>query len=62
MDLTSYPVIDVKAGGTFAGVLAAVNRIIDITIPRDWQEGGTMVIPVAAASPTRPTSSSIATC
>ncbi len=45
VDLTSYPTIDVKAGGTFAGLLAAVNRIIDITIPRDWQEGGTMVIP-----------------
>jgi glyoxylase-like metal-dependent hydrolase (beta-lactamase superfamily II) len=43
--MTSYPVIDVKNGGSFEGVLAAVNRIIDITIPKDWQEGGTMVIP-----------------
>jgi cyclase len=45
VDLTSYPVIDETNGGTFSGVLAALNRIIEITIPKDWQEGGTMVIP-----------------
>jgi cyclase len=45
VDFTSYPVIDVKGGGTFRGLLAALNRIIEVTIPRDWQEGGTMVIP-----------------
>ena len=44
-DLTSYPVIDAARGGTFTGVIAALNRIIDITIPKDWQDGGTMVIP-----------------
>ena len=27
------------------GILAALNRIIDITVPRDKQEGGTYVIP-----------------
>ena len=43
--MTSYPVIDVQKGGSFNGVLAALNRLIDITIPKDWQEGGTMVIP-----------------
>jgi cyclase len=43
--MTSYPLIDVDKGGSFNGVLAALNRIIDITIPKDWQEGGTMVIP-----------------
>src|SRR5262249_46688299 len=32
-------------GGSFEGLIAAVNRVIDITIPKDWQEGGTMVIP-----------------
>ena len=40
---TSYPMID--AGGGINGVIAGLNRIIDITIPKDWQEGGTMVIP-----------------
>jgi len=43
--MTTYPVIDVQKGGRFGGVIAALNRIIDITIPKDWQEGGTMVIP-----------------
>ena len=43
--MTSYPVIDAAKGGSFLGVLAALNRIIDITIPKDWQEAGTMVIP-----------------
>jgi len=42
--MTKYPVIDEK-GGSFSGVLEGLNRIIDITIPKDWQEGGTMVIP-----------------
>ena len=60
-DMTSYPVIDARSGGTFSGVIAALNRIIDITVPEDWQEGGTMVIPATAASPTSPTSSSTAT-
>jgi cyclase len=45
VDMTRYPVIDTAQGGTFSGVLAAVNRIIDITVPHDWQEGGTLVIP-----------------
>ena len=26
-------------------IIAELNRIIDLTIPADWQEGGTMVIP-----------------
>jgi glyoxylase-like metal-dependent hydrolase (beta-lactamase superfamily II) len=45
VDMTRYPMIDVAQGGSFSGVLAAVNRIIDITVPHDWQEGGTLVIP-----------------
>jgi len=40
-----YPVIDVARGGSINGVLAALNRILDITVPADKQEGGTMVIP-----------------
>jgi cyclase len=42
---TGYPVIDVNRGGSINGVIAGLNHIIDITIPKDWQEGGTMVIP-----------------
>lgn len=42
---TTYPVIDVSRGGSINGVIAGLNRIIAITIPRDKEEGGTMVIP-----------------
>jgi glyoxylase-like metal-dependent hydrolase (beta-lactamase superfamily II) len=42
---TSFPVIDIARGGHINGIVAALNRIIDITQPRDKQEGGTMVIP-----------------
>jgi glyoxylase-like metal-dependent hydrolase (beta-lactamase superfamily II) len=42
---TSYPVIDTARGGTINGIIAGLNRIIEITTPRDRQEGGTMVIP-----------------
>jgi cyclase len=42
---TGYPVIDGARGGTFRGVIAGLNHIIELTVPRDWQEGGTMVIP-----------------
>src|SRR6185436_10060263 len=41
----SYPAIDRARGGSVAGVLDALNRIIDITIPKDHEEGGTYVIP-----------------
>ena len=44
-DTTGYPVIDVSRGGSINGLIAGLNHIIDITIPKDWQEGGTMVIP-----------------
>ena len=32
-------------GGSIDGVIAALNRIIDITVPEEKQEGGTLVIP-----------------
>src|SRR5262249_54769620 len=38
-------VIDVKNGGTINGVVAALNKILDLTVPADKQEGGTYVIP-----------------
>lgn len=40
-----YPVIDVAKGGSINGVLNALNRILELTVPADKQEGGTMVIP-----------------
>jgi hypothetical protein len=40
----SYPIIDTEHG-SFSGVLEELNHIIDLAIPKDWQEGGTMIIP-----------------
>ena len=37
--------IDAQRGGNFKGLIDAVNRIVDLAIVRDWQEGGTMIIP-----------------
>lgn len=45
IDTTGYPFIDVAHGGTSLGLLRALNRIIDITIPERNQMGGTRVIP-----------------
>ena len=42
---TSYPVIDVQRGGSIQGVVDGLNRILDIAIPKDKEEGGTYVIP-----------------
>src|SRR6185436_6360658 len=43
--LNGYPAIDTTRGGTFQGVIDALNRIIDITIPEFNAMGGTRVIP-----------------
>ena len=40
-----YPVIDRQNGGSINGIIRALNHLIDLTIPRDKQEGGTYVIP-----------------
>ena len=42
---TTFPVINLQQGGSLNGIIAALNRIIEITVPRDKQEGGTYVIP-----------------
>jgi glyoxylase-like metal-dependent hydrolase (beta-lactamase superfamily II) len=42
---TTYPVIDAKSGGSVQGVIDGLNRLLDITIPKDKAEGGTYVVP-----------------
>ncbi len=42
---TTFPVVSIAEGGNFNGILTALNRIIDICIPRDKEEGGTYVVP-----------------
>jgi cyclase len=41
----NYPVIDLERGGNIQGIIRALNRLIEMTIPADKQEGGTYVIP-----------------
>jgi glyoxylase-like metal-dependent hydrolase (beta-lactamase superfamily II) len=40
-----YPRFDSAKGGSVAGVVEGLNRILDIAIPGENQEGGTVVIP-----------------
>jgi cyclase len=42
---TTFPVMNLAQGGGLNGIVAALNRIIDLTVPKDKQEGGTYVIP-----------------
>ena len=41
----SFPFIDVAHGGTINGILEGLNTVLEITVPKHNQEGGTMVIP-----------------
>jgi glyoxylase-like metal-dependent hydrolase (beta-lactamase superfamily II) len=45
VDLTSYPFIDVNAGGSIQAVVEGLNRLIDFTVPNNKSEAGTLVIP-----------------
>jgi glyoxylase-like metal-dependent hydrolase (beta-lactamase superfamily II) len=40
-----YPVIDVERGGSVNGLLAALNRLLDLAVPARLQDGGTRIIP-----------------
>jgi glyoxylase-like metal-dependent hydrolase (beta-lactamase superfamily II) len=45
VDLTAYPAIDVKAGGTIHTMVAGLNRLIELTVPNRKSEAGTVVVP-----------------
>lgn len=42
---TTYPELDLEGGGGVRGVIDGLNRLLDLTIPKDKAEGGTYVIP-----------------
>jgi glyoxylase-like metal-dependent hydrolase (beta-lactamase superfamily II) len=42
---TGYPFIDRANGGNINGYIKGLNRIIEITVPSNVNEGGTMVVP-----------------
>lgn len=44
-DITEYPIIDLKAGGSLQAVIEGLNRLKVMAIPGDHQEGGTLIIP-----------------
>ena len=44
-DATGYPRFDLDRGGSIAGIIEGLNRVLDLTVPGENQEGGTVVIP-----------------
>jgi len=44
-DITQYPIIDLKNGGSLQAVIEALNRLKVMAIPGDHQEGGTLIVP-----------------
>jgi len=40
-----YPVIDLQNGGSLHGTIDALNRILEVIVPDENEEGGTYVIP-----------------
>jgi len=44
-DLTEYPIIDLKAGGSIQAMVDSLNRLIDVTVPSANSAGGTLVVP-----------------
>jgi glyoxylase-like metal-dependent hydrolase (beta-lactamase superfamily II) len=45
-DMTRYPVIDRKHGGSLEGILKTLNHIsLDLAVPKENEEGGTYIIP-----------------
>jgi glyoxylase-like metal-dependent hydrolase (beta-lactamase superfamily II) len=40
-----YPFLDLERGGSVQGEIAALNHILELTVPGKTQEGGTYVIP-----------------
>ncbi|HTI66902.1 MAG TPA: hypothetical protein VL460_05065 [Caulobacteraceae bacterium] len=44
-DTGAYPRIDTAHGGTVQGVLDGLNHVVELTIPGNKQEGGTLVVP-----------------
>lgn len=45
MNMANFPFIDVAHGGTINGILDGLNTVLELTVPKHNQEGGTMVIP-----------------
>jgi glyoxylase-like metal-dependent hydrolase (beta-lactamase superfamily II) len=44
-DKTRYPMIDASAGGSINGIVDALNRLLDVMVADQYEEGGTLVVP-----------------
>jgi glyoxylase-like metal-dependent hydrolase (beta-lactamase superfamily II) len=44
-DASGYPRFDPARGGSIAGVIEGLNRVLDIAVPGENQEGGTVIVP-----------------
>jgi glyoxylase-like metal-dependent hydrolase (beta-lactamase superfamily II) len=44
-DASGYPRFDPARGGSVAGVIEGLNRVLDIAVPGENQEGGTVIVP-----------------
>ena len=44
-DPSRYPVIDIARGGSIQGQIDAINRLLELIVPGEKEEGGTMVVP-----------------
>jgi len=44
-DTTAYPRFDPDRGGSIAGVLDALNRVVEIAVSGESQQGGTVIVP-----------------
>jgi cyclase len=44
-DFTRYPMIDTAKGGSIQGLLAGLNRMVEMAVPEFRSEGGTFFIP-----------------
>jgi glyoxylase-like metal-dependent hydrolase (beta-lactamase superfamily II) len=42
---STFPVIDLQQGGSLTGIIDALHRIIELTVPAKNQEAGTYVVP-----------------
>jgi cyclase len=41
----NFPRLDIADGGHIEGILAGLNRILDLAIPGEKEQGGTMIVP-----------------
>ena len=44
-DASGYPRFEPARGGSIAGVIEGLNRVLDIAVPGENQEGGTVIVP-----------------